>query len=92
MSCSGDGFGYVTIEDDKVVSYTGAPEDPEIHKFCNDEFVQGMKLLELTKKRIKEITELLDSHEDIDWARDPSLGKLDNKLEMYKSLLEESKK
>ncbi len=55
MSCNGENnFGYVTIEDDKVVSYTGAPEDPEIHKFCNDDFVSAMKLKELVEKRFEE--------------------------------------
>ena len=55
MSCNGESnFGYVTIEDDKVVSYTGAPEDPEIHKFCNDEIVQAMRIKELVEKRLKE--------------------------------------
>lgn len=53
MSCSGDSnFGYVAIEDDKVVSYTGAPEDPEIHKFCNDEIVQAVKLKGLIEGKI----------------------------------------
>jgi len=55
MSCDGENnFGYVTIEDDKVVAYTDDPKNPTVHKFCNDEFVQAMKLKELVEKRIKE--------------------------------------
>ena len=63
MSCDGENsFGYVTIEDGKVVSYTGAPEDPEIHKFCNDEIVQAVKLKELVEKRAGEFLQLANSN------------------------------
>jgi len=93
MSCDGnDSFGYVKIEDDMVVAYTGESNNPTVHKFCNEEFVQAVKLLQIIKKRIKEVTNILDSHEDIDWALDGSLGALDKALGIYKSLLEESKK
>ncbi len=92
MSCEGaNSFGYVKIEDDMVVAYTGESNNPTVHKFCNEEFVQSVNLFGIVKKRIKEITEILDSHEDIDFAMDKSLGELDRKLDMYKSLLEESK-
>jgi len=56
MSCDGaDQFGYVKIEEDRVVCYTGDPKNPTVHKFCNEEFVQAMKLQELIKKRINTI-------------------------------------
>jgi len=73
LSCSGENnFGYIEIKDDKVVSYTGSPEDPEIHKFCNDEFVQSMKLLNLVKTWKDEAEERLkggmgDSADELDW-------------------------
>ena len=93
MSCNGENnFGYVTIEDDKVVSYTGSPEDPETHKFCNDEIVQGVKLLHLINKKEKEWGDELDSHEDIDFGRDNSLWELEKKFRVITELLEESKK
>lgn len=50
--CGENGFGYVTIEDDMVVCYTGKSNNPTIHKFCNDEFVQAMKLKRLTDEKI----------------------------------------
>ena len=53
LSCDGNSqFGYVTIEDDKVVCYTGESNNPTIHKFCNDEFVQAMKLLHLVNNEL----------------------------------------
>jgi len=63
MSCSGESnFGYVKIEGDKVVSYTGAPEDPEIHKFCNDEIVQAMRIKEFVENRIKTVFYLMEEY------------------------------
>lgn len=54
MSCDGnDQFGYVAIEDDKVVVYIGDSNNPEVHKFCNDDLVQAMKLLTLVKERFE---------------------------------------
>lgn len=53
MSCDGaDCFGYVEIEDDKVVCYTGESNNPTIHKFCNDDIVQAVKLKRLTGEKI----------------------------------------
>lgn len=93
MSCDGnDSFGYVKIEDDMVVAYTGESNNPTIHKFCNEEFVQAVKLSQIINKRIKEINEILETKEDIEWATDKSLGALDKALGIYESLLEESKK
>ncbi len=55
MSCDGnDSFGYVKIEDDMVVAYTGESNNPTVHKFCNDGFVSSIKLKELVEKRLKE--------------------------------------
>ncbi len=73
MSCSGEnGFGYVTIEDDKVVVYIGDSNKPEVHKFCNDDLIQAMKLLTLARKWKDEAEERLkggmgDSADELDW-------------------------
>lgn len=54
MSCSGENnFGYVTIEDDMVVVYIGDSNNPEVHKFCNDELIHAMKLLTEVKERFE---------------------------------------
>lgn len=54
MSCDGnDSFGYVTIEDDMVVVYTGESNNPTVHKFCNDELIHAMKLLTEVKERFE---------------------------------------
>lgn len=93
MSCDGDSqFGYVTIEDDMVVAYTDDPKKPTIHKFCNEEFVHAVKLLEHLKKQEKELGDKLDSHEDIDFARDNGLWEMEKKFRLITELLEESKK
>ena len=53
MSCDGnDSFGYVKIEDDMVVCYTGKSNDPTVHKFCNDDIVQAVKLMHLVNNEI----------------------------------------
>jgi len=93
MSCDGnDSFGYVKIEDDMVVCYTGESNNPTVHKFCNDEFVQSVKLLELLKKQEKELGDELDSHEDIDFGRDHGLWDMEKRFRLITELLEESKK
>lgn len=88
MSCSGDGFGYITIEDDKVVSYTGAPEDPEIHKFCNDEIVQAVKL----KKAID--TSIIALEKEIKYFHEHNQGyhHQETWIGLLHQLIEESKK
>ena len=94
MSCDGnDSFGYVKIEDDMVVAYTGESNNPTVHKFCNEEFVQAVKLQELLKNRIEEIDKDNDcshmgKYEEICRECHP---KWDVYCEM-KKLLEESKK
>jgi len=40
-------FGYVEIKDDRIISYTGASEDPEIHKFENSDIVNAVQLCEV---------------------------------------------
>ncbi len=91
MSCNGESnFGYVKIEGDKVVSYTGAPEDPEIHKFCNDEIVQAVKLKELVEKRFEECeTNSNGISAKDDWGEYKFQMRLIPEL---KKLMEESKK
>ncbi len=93
MSCDGDSqFGYVTIEDDKVVVYIGDSNKPEVHKFCNDDLVQAMKLLTLLRDKEKELGDVLDKHEDIDFGRDSGLWEMEKKFRLITELLEESKK
>ncbi len=54
MSCDGtNGFGYVEIKDNKVIVHTGASNNPTIHEFCNDEFVQAVKLQRIIKERFE---------------------------------------
>ena len=51
MSCEGNSqFGYVKIEDDMVVCYTGESNNPTVHKFCNDDIVKAVKLFEIVKR------------------------------------------
>jgi len=81
MSCNGESsFGYLKVEEDHVVSYTGSPEDPEIHKF----------LKELVEKRLKECETNSNgiSMKD-DWVEYKFQMRLVPEL---KKLLEESKK
>ena len=55
MSCDGnDSFGYVKIEDDMVVAYTGESNNPTVHKFCNDDIVQAVKLKKIVEKWLKD--------------------------------------
>ncbi len=90
MSCNGENnFGYVKIEGDKVVSYTGAPEDPEIHKFCNDEFVQAVKLKQLVEKRLEECKTNSNGISMNDWVEYKFQMRLVPELQ---KILEESKK
>ena len=92
MSCDGNSqFGYVAIEDNQVVVYTGESNNPVVTKFCNDDLVQAMNIKTIIDKRIGEIKTILEEKEDIDWATDKSLGALDKALGIYESLLEESK-
>ncbi len=93
MSCDGnDSFGYVKIEDDMVVAYTGESNNPTVHKFCNDDIVQAVKLQELMKNRIELLTEERKiflktfKHGEVDTHI------IDFKIEELEKLLEESKK
>jgi len=91
MSCNGESsFGYLKVEEDHVISYTGSPEDPEIHKFCSDEIVQAVKLKELVEKRLKECETNSNgiSMKD-DWVEYKFQMRLVPEL---KKLMEESKK
>ncbi len=78
MSCSGENsFGYLEVTDDKVISYTGDRNRPEIHKFCNDEIVQAVKL----KKAVEKWLDDSDVPNHGDWT-----------FHNLTKLLEESKK
>ena len=94
MSCDSgaNGFGYLKVEDDMIVSYTNDPSSPTINKFCNADMVQGTKLLKLVKMLEKELGNELDLHEDIDFATDRGLVEMEKKFRLVKELLEESKK
>ena len=82
MSCDGaSSFGYVKIEEDKVVCYTGDPSNPEVHKFCNDEFVQAMNLKRIIEARVKQLEK----------EPDELKGRSEHhELRMFKSFLKES--
>lgn len=55
MSCDGtNSFGYVKIVDDQVVCYTGKSNDPTVHKFCNDDIIQAVKLKKIVEKWLKD--------------------------------------
>jgi len=56
MSCDGENsFGYLKVEEDHVVSYTGDANRPTIHKFCDDEIVQAVKLKKAIEESIIEL-------------------------------------
>ncbi len=58
--CDANGFGYVKIEDDMVVTYTDDPSNPTVHKFCNEEIVEAVRI----KKILDEIDKHFEEHED----------------------------
>ena len=90
MSCNGESsFGYVTIEDDKVVVYIGDSNNPEVHKFCNDDLIQAMKLLDLTRNRIEELKNFNGLSEDYPFHKEYGTKDL---REEFQKLMEESKK
>lgn len=84
--CGENSFGYVKIEDDMVVCYTGKSNDPTIHKFCNDEIVQAVKLKELLEKFYSDIEASNDVYPNNErWTGQ----ELEDRLQ---ELIEESKK
>ena len=88
MSCNGENsFGYLKVEDDHVISYTGSPEDPEIHKFCSDEIVQAVKL----KKAIE--TSITELEKEIKYFKEHEQGHHHQEtwIGLLNQLIEESK-
>ncbi len=90
--CGTNGFGYVKIEDDMVVCYTGESNNPTVNKFCNDDIVQAVRLFNSMKDLEKTLGDELDSHEDIDFGRDNGLWEMEKKFRLITELLETSKK
>lgn len=89
MSCDGESsFGYLEVTKDKVISFTGDPNRPEIHKFCNDEIVQAVKL----KKAIEESIATLEK--EIEYFKEHNQGHHHQEtwIGLLKQLMEESKK
>lgn len=52
---------------------------------------QGSKLLELIEKRREELYKRIEGKDDIEWARDSSLGEADKEITVLEKLLRESK-
>ena len=48
-----DGFGYITIEDDRIVVHTGSHKNETIRKFENEEIIKALKIVKLLNKRIE---------------------------------------
>ena len=89
MSCNGENsFGYLEVTDDKVISYTGDRNRPEIHKFCNDEIVQAVKL----KKAIE--TSITELEKEIKYFKEHEQGHHHQEtwIGLLNQLMKESKK